>query len=339
MAEHSPTGRGVLAVAFGVSALLATVPALLPTAGLAAPVVAVGAALGLGVPTALALWNADAPDDDPAWTVVWRSAAVVTAAAAVAPALQLTASAWLGSALLLGLAFALGRAPGWLAGLAVLASLAVSATMFAPAATPWSLLTPRWSTWEDWVPAAVRCGLLAGLVLPGFWSLRRHKGLGATQLPWVAPGVGAWVLVATSLGLGLAYEGGGDAAWLATAVGLPLGLLAVLSLRGLDPDASLARSDALAGTGFLLWFAGPGAAAVSWWWATLLPVLLAASLLRAAWRDVARPLTAGSAAVLLLTAGISFPGVPEELAPATLSALAIVAFIWFAGTRAAVRVP
>lgn len=328
-------------IAIGGAACLHALPDLLHHGGMAALTVSGFVALGVATPTALVLWQ-DEGIDLPAkrsvfaHTTILTTTAVTLATAALSvghPAAQLLAvMCWLA----LPIVARTRIHPAAAAVLVFAAALAVVAPFGSsiPVATtaPWSLLTPRWGGWSDWWAPALRTGLLMGLVAPTWWhGTRRRPGSG--RHPWRVPGVLLLFAAWTSLVLGFRYETlpaviADGTPWAAA----PLALLMLVALPKLNDTTLDVRVDMAAGALLTLAFSGPGAAAIPWWWSTVLPLAIAWTLGQHM-VDRRQPLLAPAVALLMLAAVAGFSGTPAEFAPAVLAAMVVVAWLWLATLR------
>jgi hypothetical protein len=206
-------------------------------------------------------------------------------------------------------------------------------------APPWTLLEPHWSTWRDWLPAAIGGGFLLSAAGWGQWSGVAGPAPGRGQLPWAVAGVALLAAVAVVVRHAVWFEqnAGGEVFDLASrlvAVGAVVAAgSAVLCREGVRGAAVLHGIGGLLAT---LWFAGPAYEALPLWWGTLLPLgpaLFAVAL--AVHADGSRRAVAAVAAVVLLGAAVAgWPGLPQQAAAAAAAAGTVVIAVWVAGTRA-----
>jgi hypothetical protein len=336
------------ALGFGIAGAgaLHALPDLLLRGGGSALVVFAAGTMAVGLPTALLRWQGD-DAEPPAWLEEgWRAALWMTAACALAEPLAAVhqgpvVGAPVGLLLWGLLAFAARPGSAHLVAAAMVAAtglMAVVPLVAQPDATlgsPWTLLRPRWSSWEAWTPEALRAGMLAALVLPGWWAAshrRRPSGLGA---PWRVAAVAVLLAAAAGVVAGVAYETLPTPTYTPAKLLLPLGAVAALATV---LDAS--RRELVVAATMTVWLVGPGHAAIDWWWSLLLPLLLAGSLVVATVSDVVRPrwATLPAALLLLVVCLYAAPTIPSQTAPAVGAALAVVAWVWAAGLRIAARV-
>lgn len=214
-----------------------------------------------------------------------------------------------------------------------------SAAAVAGDAPPWTLLEPHWSTWRDWLPAAIAGGFLLSAAGWGQWGGLSGPAPGRGQLPWAVAGAALLAAVALALRLAVGFEQH------AGSVGLDLGarLVAVGAVVAAG-SAVLGREDVRGGevlhaTGGLLatlWFAGPAHEVLPLWWGSLLPLgpALVATLLAVRAEGSARAVAAVAALVLLAAAVAGWPGLPQQAAGAAAAAGTVVIAVWVAGTRA-----
>lgn len=348
---HARVARHALA-ALGGAGLAAgwLLPTAVAQAGLAPVVVAAGIALAVGAPLAAA--HAAAPGRLEGWPgELARTAAVVTVAAALGAALEGRVPtllrlpivllawplAWAASTRLPARPSpAIRRLPAAILGLFALATLiAVGVTGFTgPTGMPWSTLSPDWSVPSAWLPGAVTVGLAGAFALqpdgPG------PLGRGLARRPWSAVGGAVLLLALGGLAWAAAAERTGEApsvSWWIPLAAVPA-LLAVLGPGGRDTPRP--RQDAVLGFVLTGWFAAPGAAAVGPWFATGLPLAVAAVGASMSWSDPALETRLGGAALAILGASaavLGWPGLPEGALDGALAALPAVALAWVVGVR------
>lgn len=310
-------------------------PKSLGDAGLALPVVAVLCAVAIGLPLVRAERRAHAMPATAAGAAATSLSTLLltlAAAAALAPSIRALGVGGIFLALLAWLAagFARGRAS---IGLVVLVGAALVGGSLATLGQPagWTALDPQWAAWRGWLGP----GLLMGLVLAGVGlgqgaMMRRSP----ERLHFAALGVGTAAALLVVLAHAQTYEIHGELASVGVGAALALALATASPLLvALRDDAP--RLHAALGLTVTLLLAGPGHGGLALWWATLLPIGLAAVLgLRAlASRGRLRwPLTAGSVGVLGIV-GLGWPGLPSPGVAALIAVLPVL-MVWVAGTRA-----
>lgn len=309
-------------------------PESLGDAGLVLPVVAALCAVTIGLPLARAERQAQATSSTAsgaAATSLSTLLLTLAAAAALAPSIRDLGVGGIFLALLAWLAagFARGRVP---AGLAVLVGAALVGGMVSTLAQPagWTALDPQWAAWHGWLGP----GLVMGLILAGVGLGQGAMMRGAPErLPYAALGVGLAAALLVLLAHAQTYESGAELASVGVGAALALALAAASPLLiALRDDAP--RLHAALGLTVTLLLAGPGYGGLALWWATLLPIGLAAVLGLRALSSRGRlrwTLTAGGVGALVI-AGLGWPGLPSPGVAALLAVLPVL-MVWVAGTR------
>ena len=194
----------------------------------------------------------------------------------------------------------------------------------------WTLLDPQWGMWRHWIGVSIVGGVVlggAGAAVRSQWDTAEIDEAGSH---WVGLG---YSLLAFACGLTLiAYE------WEQSAPTPSFDLLPVLGWLGVLTAATAFQlgpsGNWLPWTGalFAAWFAGPGFSAVSYWWVTILPVLIAGYLCLGnirSWRP---------ALLTALCAGVvvgCWPGLPDRPSEAGILGLTAVFIFWMLASRGA----
>lgn len=202
---------------------------------------------------------------------------------------------------------------------------------------PWTLLEPTVGGWQSWAPGAVVAGLLLSTAGLGHWSTAR-SGPTRRRLAWLGTAIGGLALMGVALAASSSWQrvvadgpgGLGVIAPLAVGFGALAGVAAVV---GRDADNKRVR--ALEGFAATVWWAWPAAAAVPGWWASLLPLGLAAVCLACVglvrgWGSLWAVLGAALAVGAFVAGGSTLP---DDAWQAAALAATAVGVVWRVGAQ------
>lgn len=346
--EHSSARARTLPAALVAPVMLLP---LLDGGGIVPILIAAGVSLAIGVPAAQMQWrSASRPASPPAL------------AEALGSGIEVSSLLWLG--VLLSHAFALGLwSPGaapWVMslvcaralapdrypaafaalGLASLAVLCVSALVGLEAASPWTLLEPRWEPWQTYAGPSALVGLLSAGVGTGLWSSFVRRPPGERHAPWAVAGASILAALALVVERAVRFEQGlGEElpppvhVQIATALLFASSVGPTLARERTRPWARLGRAAVVAGIALLL--AGPAAGARPAVASVIVPLLALFPLLSSSVRAERgeRILLVSISGALLVSVGVSWPGLPLSSLDALILGAIVVGSFWVVATR------
>lgn len=206
-------------------------------------------------------------------------------------------------------------------------------------AGPWTMLTPRWDAWPQWLPWSLLSGLLLAGAGAAHWSRAPEGPPGTGHAVWLPLGVALAVTTATACRAGSRFESELGMAPDLLALGVGAVALTAAATGALAGAPTKRKRMAFAGVVAALWFSGPAGATTSWFLAVWLPLGIVAILAWRTWRDPgpSRWVAAAGAAVAAVVVVAGWPGIPTSPPVAVGAALTGVALLWVAGTRALIE--
>lgn len=259
---------------------------------------------------------------------------ILVVAAAIAPSLQGWPMQLAAVAVWLALPRVVVRFGDRIAvGFAILAAavLGLTAAISTVAASPWTLLDPRWDNLAVWGPGAV----LAGFWLPALGAWGERPALpGGRRAPWLSLGSGLAMLLLAALALGARFEAQLPVELpLFTALAFAAG---VSALAAPIPNKADPLPTPWVGAAATLWFATAGAPSLGAWWSSLCGVGPFAVAVALAFANQGFPRVIAAASALLIGGCVvaGWPGLPGGVSGAAGVALLAVAATWLVGTSA-----
>ncbi|MCO4743655.1 MAG: hypothetical protein KC912_02630 [Proteobacteria bacterium] len=221
------------------------------------------------------------------------------------------------------------------AGIALpVATIAAIAAITQGNPTPWTLLDPVWTTWQQWLALSVGTGFLLGSAGFGGWAEGRPAIPGWRRGPWVTVGLGTLLFAMGVTAWAQQFEVGD----LATTP-LPA-LLAIVVATGWGDREELPTWSGVFGLlAVYLWLCSPLAPNMALFWTLtlLLPPVLGACLLAYQARGAVRVQMAGTAVLGLGALGLGWPGFGASATAAAMAMLPLLLVLWTGGTHVALR--